>query len=185
MSGPQRSKPILLGFLLLFLAACSTLEEKPAHLPFHVLYAPIESPAADHFVAAGVAYLEAEYGPLPYSVNEVLLRHSNKSELGRQYRLGQHFSKLELLDAASGRFVIYLAVTEEDPEFYPLLAHEIGHLLAPEKVDDWEMEGFCMVFSEELCAALGKDWTVWRERFTRDSKDPYAVAYWKAKDGEG
>lgn len=85
----------------------------------------------------------------------------------------------------TGCFIIYLAVEEDDPEFYPLLAHEIGHLLAPERVDDREMEGFRIVFSEELCRHLGKDWSVWKDRFTRQSDDPYARACWQAKESKG
>ena len=65
-------------------------------------------------------------------------------------------------------------------EFYPLLAHEIGHLKQPSLIDDSAMEGFCMLFSEDLCGQQGQDWSIWKRRFRADSEDPYARAYHQA-----
>jgi hypothetical protein len=81
------------------------------------------------------------------------------------------------IDAQAGVCAIYISVLPSHAEFYLLLAHEIGHLQRPSLVDDWEMEGFCMVLSEDLCRQQGKDWSLWERRFREDSKDPYARAY--------
>lgn len=174
----QRSLTLL---FCLMLWGCQTVQKKPEDLPFHLLYQPIEDAEARGFLRAGIDYLIHNYGSTRFPVNEVLLRYSGKNELGREYRIAEHFSRTEVVDAEAGIFTIYIAVPPDDPEFYPLLAHEIGHLKYPLRVDDWEMEGFCMVFSEELCAAQGKDWSIWKKRFDKDSDDPYAQAYWRAK----
>ena len=173
---------LLLIAWLLGLSGCSTTEPRPADLPFHELYEPIESAEAQAFLEAGLGILVRDHGPLEFPVREVLLRYTARNELGRGYRVAEHFSLTEIVDSRAGSFAIYLAVQPGDPEFYPLLAHEIGHLKRPSLKDGWEMEGFCMVFSEKLCGELGKDWSAWAERFTRESDDPYAQAYWKAKD---
>lgn len=176
-------KELLSGILCLcFFAGCATVEEKPSDKPFHTLYRSIKDPEATRFLEAGIAYLEAHHGPLEYPIHEVELRFSFKNETGRSYRLAEGFSKTEIVDGPRGHFAIYLAVPPSDPEFYPLLAHEIGHLKKPSLVDDWAMEGFCMVFSEALCQHLGYDWSIWRKRFSPDSGDPYAKAYWSAKN---
>ena len=60
------------------------------------------------------------------------------------------------------------------------IAHEIGHLKQPSLVDDWAMEGFCMLFSKYLCGQLGHDWSIWERRLHADSDDPYARAYRRA-----
>jgi len=178
------SRWILSLALLLLLGACATLVEKPERVPFHSLYEPIEDTKAQNFLDDGIAYLKAHYAPLRYPVREVKLLLSKKNREGRRYRIAERFSKTETIDASQGRFAIYIAVPPSDPEFYPLLAHEIGHLKAPGLVDDWEMEGFCMVFSEKLCQHLGYDWSVWQERFYDDPKGPYARAYLQAKSKE-
>lgn len=166
----------------LTLCGCQTVEKKPVGTPFHQLYQSIEQVEAQDFLQEGIKYLQRNYGPIQMPVNKVLLRHSSKNDLGRKYRIAEHFSRTEIVDAEAGVFAIYIAVPVKDSEFYPLLAHEIGHLKEPMRVDDWEMEGFCMFFSEKLCAELGKDWSVWKERFRKDTDDPYARAYWKARN---
>ncbi len=178
-----RGQYLLVPLLVLFFAACETLEERPQEVPFGQLYQPINDVEAQRFLQDGLAYLQVQHGPLPYPVNEVRLRYSQKNERGRGYRIAEGFSKTEVVDLAAGHYVVYIAVLPGDPEFFPMLAHEIGHLKEPTLVEDWAMEGFCMVFSEELCRALGYDWTVWREKFKRDSADPYARAYYRHKQG--
>lgn len=170
----QRS---LVFFFCLALCGCQSLQEKPLDMRFHVLYQPIEDEEAHRFLRQGIQYLLQNHGPVRFPLNEVILRYSSKNALGREYRLAEHFSRTEVVDAPAGVFAIYISVPVDDPEFFPLLAHEIGHLKDPMRVNDWEMEGFCMVFSEKLCAELGKDWSVWKKRFEEDSDDPYARAY--------
>ena len=174
------SSSLSLCSTLLF-AGCATLSEKPASVPYHQLYQEIENPAALRFLGDGIAYLEAHYAPFEFPVTEVYLLHSRRNEIGRSYKIAEGFSKTEIVHREAGICAIYIAVPPGDPEFFPLLAHEIGHLKAP-SIENWAMEGFCMVFSEELCAHLGVDWSHWKERFTRESDDPYARAYWRAID---
>ncbi|MGZ0654344.1 hypothetical protein ACWPKO_18070 [Coraliomargarita sp. W4R53] len=154
---------------------------RPDSVPFHTLYVPIESAEAAAFVAAGLDLLRREYAPLEFPVREVWLRYSETNTFGKAYKVAEHFSLTEVVDAEAGVFAIYIAVPVNDDEFYPLLAHEIGHLQQPSLRDDWGMEGFCMVFSEKLCALQGKDWSVWTKRFANNSKDPYARAYQRAR----
>ena len=163
------------------LCGCTSLQKKPPHIPFHTLYQEVVDDEALAFLGDGIAYLKRHHGPLKHPVNEVYLLYSRKNAIGSGYKIAEEFSKAEIVDASSGRFAIYIGVPPSHPEFFPLLAHEIGHLKAPSRVDDWEMEGFCMLFSEQLCEALGYDWHIWRKRFTEDSDDPYARAYHQAK----
>jgi hypothetical protein len=129
------------------------------------------------FLAAGLQLLRREHGPLEFTVDEVLLRQSKKNEKGHRYAIAEGFSLTEIVDAQAGVCAIYISVPPSHAEFYLLLAIEIGHLQRPSLVDDWEMEGFCMVLSEDLCRQQGKDWSLWERRFREDSKDPYARAY--------
>jgi len=171
-----------LGLLIASIGSigCQTRASRPDSVPFHTLYAPIESAEAAVFVAAGLDLLRREHAPLEFPVREVLLRYSDTNALGKTYKVAEHFSLTEIVDAQAGIFAIYIAVPPEHAEFYPLLAHEIGHLRQPSLKDDWPMEGFCMVFSEKLCAAQGKDWSIWTKRFADDPQDPYARAYRRA-----
>lgn len=165
---------------LILLSGCQTRMVRPDSVPFHTLYQPIHSAEAEAFLAAGLTMLRQGHSPLEFPVREVLLRHSQTNQQGSRYQVAEHFSLTEIVDAQAGIFTIYIAVPPEHEEFYPLLAHEIGHLKQPSLKDDWPMEGFCMVFSEQLCAAQGKDWSVWTKRFAEDPKDPYARAYQRA-----
>jgi hypothetical protein len=170
---------ILIGFIW-FGVGCSSLPKKPASVPYHQLYVPIEDAEAHRFIEAGLHLLMHEHGPLEFTVNEVLLRQSKRNTEGCCYAIAEAFSLTEIVDAQAGVFTIYIAVPPGHPEFYLLLAHEIGHLQQPSRTDDWEMEGFCMVFSEDFCRQQGKDWRVWEQRFCQESKDPYARAYHSA-----
>ena len=167
--------------VLIAWAGCQTRVSRPESVPFHTLYDPIESGEVAAFLAAGLDLLRSEYAPLEFPVREVLLRYSETNASGKAYKVAEHFSLTEVVDAEAGVFAIYISVPVNDDEFYPLLAHEIGHLKQPSLQDDWEMEGFCMVFSEKLCAAQDKDWSVWTRRFAEDPKDPYARAYQRAR----
>jgi len=166
--------------LLLLFCGCQTLLEKPASTPFKECYEEIVDPEAQAFVQAGLGLLrEKQEGPR-HPIKIIHLRISKRNTTGRAYRLAEGFSRTEIL--TDGEIVIYVAVPLGDPEFYPLLGHECGHLLDPSIRDDWQMEGFCMVFSEELCERTGHSWEAWHRRFNRESSDPYAKAYWAAKD---
>lgn len=171
---------ILCGAAVL-LSGCATQQSKPANIPFHTLYQPIEDVGAQQFLEQGIAVLRRDHAPLEFPVRQVLLRYAVKNEVGRSYKVREHFSLTEIVDAEKGVFAIYIAVPPNDPEFYPLLAHEIGHLKRPSLEDDWEMEGWCTVFSEKLCAEMGKDWSVWTQRFENHPNEKYARSYFKAK----
>lgn len=165
-------------FLGIF-AGCQSPQPKPPDQPFHLFYQAIDDPEALAFLDAGIEVLRRDYAPFEYPVNQIFLRQSRKNEAGHRLRLAEGFSRTEIVDGPGGVFAIYISVAPGHAEFYPLLAHEIGHLRQPSLVDDWEMEGFCMVFSEKLCQELGRDWKIWRRRFTEDPEDPYARAYRK------
>ena len=170
---------ILFGFILSWIG-CASLPDKPDSVPYHDLYQVIDDPEAVQFLESGLELLQREHGPLEFAVNKVLMRQSKKNPVGRAYRIAEGFSLTEIVDSEAGIFAIYISVPLGHPEFYPLLAHEIGHLKQPSLVNDWEMEGFCMVFSKELCHRQGKDWSLWEQRFGKDSKDPYSRAYREA-----
>jgi hypothetical protein len=164
--------------LLLLFCGCHTLIDKPASVPFKDCYEEITDPEAHAFVQVGLELLREKYEGPRRSIETVHLRISKRNAAGRAYKLAEGFSRTELLP--NGEVVIYIAVRPGAPEFYPLLGHECGHLLDPSIIDDWQMEGFCMVFSEELCARTGHSWKVWKKRFKRTSSDPYARAYCNA-----
>lgn len=162
------------------LVGCPVLSKKPLAVPYHQLYQTIADPEVQLFLNAGLQLLRRVHGPLEFSVNEVLLRHSKKNGNGYHYAIAEGFSLTEIVDAEAGIFAIYISVPPSHREFYPLLAHEIGHLKHPSLIEDWEMEGFCMLFSEDLCGQQGQDWSIWKLRLCADSDDPYARAYHQA-----
>ncbi len=169
----------ILAGVLLMSTSCQTVVDKPSQVPFHACYQEITDPAAHTFVEEALALLKDQYGGPRQPIQRVRLFHSKRNLTGKRYRLAEGFSKTTMTN--SGQVAIYIEVRPGDKEFYPLLGHECGHLLDPEVVGDWEMEGFCMVFSEKLCDRMGHSWEVWRKRFSPRSSDPYARAYWKAK----
>jgi hypothetical protein len=168
---------LLLGGLL---TGCQVLIRKPDDVLFHECYVTVDDSAALEFVQEALEVLDEEHGGPRLPVETVHLRVSQRNATGRQYRLAEKFSKTELV--APGEIAIYIAVPPGYEEFYPMLGHECGHLLDPTVIDDWDMEGFCMVFSEKICKRTGRSWEAWRRRYPRDSADPYAKAYWQARD---
>lgn len=176
---PRFSIFILLSIACL-LVGCASLPEKPAAVPYHQLYQVIDDPEVQQFLGAGLQMLQRAHEPLEFSVNEILLLQSKKNGRGHRYAIAEGFSLTEIVDAEAGIFEIYISVPPSHREFYPLLAHEIGHLKQPSLIDDWAMEGFCMLFSEDLCGQQGQDWSIWKRRFRADSEDPYARAYHQA-----
>jgi len=176
----QRVYIFILLSVTCLLVGCPALTKKPVAVPYHQLYQTIEDPEVQQFLDAGLQLLRRVHGPLEFSVNEVLLRHSKKNGNGYRYAIVEGFSLTEIVDAEAGIFAIYISVPPSHREFYLLLAHEIGHLKQPSLVDDWAMEGFCMLFSKYLCGQLGHDWSIWERRLHADSDDPYARAYRRA-----
>jgi hypothetical protein len=140
----------LFGILFLF-SGCATRIKKPPEILWSSCYQPIEDPQAQEFMKSGIAFLAAEHGVSDLSLNEVLLRYSMKSPAARAYRIGEYFSRTEIIDADNGIFCIYLSVPPGHERFYYLLGHEIAHLLHPMRIDDPEMERFCNEFSRRLC----------------------------------
>ncbi len=172
-----RCAATLLSIFVLLWTGCVTLSDKSPSVPYHQLYQAIDEPAVAQFIESGLELLRQEYGPLEFAVTEVLVRQSKKNDIGKAYRISEGFSLTEIIDAETGIFAIYISVPPNHVEFYPLLAHEIGHLKQPSLVDNWEMEGFCMVFSGKLCRQQNKDWSPWKKRFQHNPSDPYALAY--------
>lgn len=142
--------PALLGILFLSFG-CTTLVEKPADIPWHQCYQPITDPEAQNVLQTGIRFLKTEYGPPDIPVNEVMMRYSEKTEAAREYRISEHFSLTETVDAEKGIFCIYLSVPPGHEKFDYLLGHEIAHLKHPDRIDDPEMERFCNEFSRRLC----------------------------------
>ena len=175
--GVYRYLPIILYLFVLLCAGCATLPDKPDSVAYHELYRVIDDPEVLRFLESGLELLEQEHGPLEFPVNKVFVRLSSKNADGQTYRIAEGFSLTEVVDAEAGIFAIYVLAPPDHAEFYPLLAHEIGHLKQPSLVDDWDMEGFCMVFSEELCHQESKDWSAWKRHFRKHSNNPYARAY--------
>ncbi|MBC8206416.1 MAG: hypothetical protein ISR85_06440 [Kiritimatiellales bacterium] len=168
--------------LAVLLTGCQTLVDKPAEVPFRDCYVEITDPQAHAFVREALTLLTEKYAGPRQPVETVHLRTARRNGLGRAYRIAENFSKTEVI--GPGEVVIYIAVPPGDNEFYPMLGHECGHLLDPTIEGDWEMEGFCMIFSEEICERTGHSWAAWQRRYPRRSSDPYAKAYWKAKEAE-
>lgn len=142
--------------ILFLLSGCTTLIDKPPDIPWHVCYQTISNPQALSFRDTGIAFLQTEYGSPETPVNRVMLRFSKKTETAKNYRIGQYFSRKEIVDAEKGVFCIYVGVPPSHERFYYLLGHEIGHLLHPRRVDDSEMERFCNEFSRRLCEKENK-----------------------------
>jgi hypothetical protein len=168
----------------LAVAGCRTTAPPPPPpaTPWEDCYRPIHDAAADAFVQAALAEL-GRYGGPRIPVRRVELRLSRKTRAARRLRIAEGFTRTACVDPATGRFVIYLRVSPGDPEFYPLLGHECGHLLDA-RVRDWWMEGFCTLFSARLAEGAGRSWATWERRFRRRPDEPYAVAYRAAGDLE-
>ena len=65
-----------------------------------------------------------------------LISRDIESSLDREK---EDFSLTEILDSSDGSVVIYIGVDIEDENYYPLLAHEVFHLLNP-YINDWYMD---------------------------------------------
>jgi len=137
-------------------SGCAALIKKPPEILWSSCYQPIEDPQAQEFLQTGIAFLAAEHGAPDLAIHEVLLRYSRKSPSARAYRIGEYFSRTELVDATNGIFCIYLSVPPGHERFYYLLGHEIAHLQHPTRMDDSKMERFCNEFSRRLCEKEGR-----------------------------
>lgn len=154
---PKVGKRILtlLGILFLF-SGCATLIEKPPEIPWHQCYQSIVDQQTQTLLHNGIVFLTAEYGAPDLVINEVLLRYSKKTSSTHSYRIGEYFSRTEIVDAEQGIFCIYVGVPPGHERFYYLLGHEIAHLKHPSRIDDSEMERFCNEFSRRLCEKEGR-----------------------------
>lgn len=151
--------------LFILATGCTTGIEKPASVPWHTVYRPINDPEAIAFLHKGIELLVETHGTPEIRINEVLLRHTARNEESARYQVATGFSKMELVDRERGLFCIYLATTPDHERFYYLLGHEIGHLLRPEIVGSAAEERFCNEFSRLLCAQENRPWSAeWETR---------------------
>lgn len=86
----------------------------------------------------------------------------------------------EFMDEERGDMVIYLVRSAKEKGFYDELGHEVFHLLNP-KFNDWFMEGWASVFSEDFARRQGKKWRVWKELFESEPESLYAQSYFMVK----
>lgn len=161
---------------LMVLSGCMQWSVSQPPGPWHEAYLPITDSDSHVFIAQSLEMAVAEFGEPVIPVNTVLLRRSKKNNNARHYRIAEDFSLTECVDPTNGVFVIYIGVAPEHPNYYALLGHECAHLLNAH-ITDWYMEGLATVFSEQVCAELGKEWGRWRRHFTRSRRAPYALSY--------
>ncbi len=164
-----RWQPVLLAMLFLLVNGCHAglSFDDGSMRPWHEYYKPLSSKEADSYVWVSLAWLKENYGSPVNSVKKVYLRKSLKKWSAKKYKLRERFQLTECEDKNKGIYVIYLPVDQSHPEFFPLLGHEICHLLDVDLVGP-ATEGFCSVISRELAEIQGVDWSIWKERFAKD-----------------
>ncbi len=145
-----------LAAILVFCSGCQTMQQKPAEVPFYECYKPIENPEVKRFTEAALTHLEKWYSKTDLAVNNLLIRESKKSDNAQNYQLAENFSLLEIVDETNETFCIYIGVKPTDERFYFLLAHEIGHLLHPTKINSAAEEHFCNEFARRICEQENK-----------------------------
>lgn len=165
----------LLLFLCLFLAGCTGVLTRPPE-PWYDVYQPICDSASHAFVSEVLDRAVDEFGEPELPVRQVLLRRSLRNDEFKKYRVREGFSLTEYVDAANGLYVIYMGMGPEEPDYQAFLAHECTHLLNP-RITDWYMEGIATLFSEQVCEAMGIDWSPLRSHFMTDEREPYALSY--------
>ncbi len=165
----------LLLFLCLFLAGCTGFSTRPPG-PWCDVYQSIRDSDSHAFVSEVLAVAVDEFGEPEHPVRQVLLRRSLRNDEFKKYRVREGFSLTECVDAANGLYVIYMGMGPEEPDYSAFLAHECAHLLNP-RITEWYMEGIATLFSEQVCEAMGIDWSQLRSHFMRDEREPYALSY--------
>ncbi len=170
----------LLFFALLF-SGCVRLSDRTPPEPWHEAYRPINDEASAEFINQALALAVKEFGPPAIPVNKVVLRRSRRTPEARRYALREDISMTSCVDRANGVFVVLIGVDPGQENYYALLGHECAHLINP-YITDWYMEGMATVFSEQVCAALEKDWGDWKRRFSRSRHEPYALSYRMMRD---
>jgi len=151
-------------------------EERLPSGPLYDAYMPINDLESRTFVFQALEKAVAEFGEPVIPVKTVYLRRSRKTKEAQSYRLPWGFSLTQCVDPSNGVFVIYMEVAPGHRNYYALLGHECTHLL-DSRITDWYMEGVATVFSEQVCADLGKKWGSWKRRFGRSRQEPYALSY--------
>lgn len=177
MSSFRRHFGAMLGVLLLaVLSGCVSLSVVRPSGPWHEAYEPITDSESTAFVNRALARARQVLGEPVIPVKKVLIRRSQKTESARRYRIAEDFSLTQCVDPKEGVFAIYIGVDTNHPNFFPLLGHEVVHLLHP-YITDWYMEGIATLFSEQFCAEEQREWGRWRRHFNRSRRDPYALSY--------
>ncbi|VEN75435.1 hypothetical protein EPICR_90031 [Candidatus Desulfarcum epimagneticum] len=92
------------------------------------------------------------------------------------------FELCEILDAAAGSFVVYVAPARNDPMFFFKLGHEICHMTNP-YVYDWHIEGLCHYFAEHMGRVKDVDTGFFQRTLSkRQDREPYSASYLMIRD---
>ena len=143
-------------------------------------YNQINHQPSEIFVKKALEEAVELYGYTLFKINYVNLVRSKKKRAFSHLLIQEDFSLTEILDSSDGSVVIYIGVDIEDENYYPLLAHEVFHLLNP-YINDWYMEGMASVFAESYCQKNKLISKGWSEAFTKNKKDPYVASFYMMK----
>ena len=139
-------------------------------------YNQINHQASVEFVEKAFEEAVKLYGQPSFKINQVYLVRSQKKQIFSHLLIQEDFSLTEVLDSSDGSVVIYIGVDLGGGSYFPLLAHEVFHLLNP-YVNDWYMEGMASVFAESYCLKSGLISTDWIENFIKNKKNPYVASF--------
>ena len=169
---------VLIIFISSFLTACHslphvvTLSEKN----WKNYYQEIQHSPSDKFIQGALNEAIALYGKPSFEINKIHLVRSKKKPEFNHLLIQEDFSLTEVINSTNGIVVIYIGVNIDNENYYPLLAHEVFHLLNP-YIKDWYMEGLASSFAEEYCLKCNLLSDGWIERFTNKKNDPYVTSF--------
>lgn len=163
--------------LIIFISSCNPIYSNFQNIGqnYASYYLTIDDKNVYLFIQSSLKWLKNTYGDTLYKIEKINIRRSQKKWGTKKYNLRENFQLTECADKYAGEYTIYLSVGPSHPEFYPLLGHEIGHLLDIDFVGP-EAEGFCTVISRQLCERTRHDWTAWERRFAKEDT-LYARSY--------
>jgi hypothetical protein len=151
----------------------------PARTPFHLLYEPIDDPAARALIDAAIAFGASRLGGPAAPVRTVHLRRSQPLDPAAALRRG--FQLTEVVDATRGEYAIYLSARPGEAAFAGQLAHEAFHLFEP-RARDVYVEGLNGVLAEEFLRSRGLDWESWLRHFRAGKEPLFAGAYFLMRE---